>query len=61
MAMTRGIRRDAGQFGLELAKAKFINRYHAASIIYIAGNQPESLADIIIDNTDFENLILVKS
>lgn len=59
-AMARGIERDKGSLGgFDVTKDKFNLRYHKASKIYLAENKPEQLADMIIDNTDFENLILV--
>lgn len=60
-ARSRGAKRDAGHLGGEEAAArKFLARYHAASQMYIDEVNPESLADIVIDNTDFENLVLVR-
>lgn len=56
-ASKRGIHRDLVLLGgFENAKEKYENRYHLASKMYIAENNPENKADIIIDNTDFENL-----
>jgi len=47
--------------GTESANDKFIQRYHAASQIYIDECQPETIANIVIDNTDFTNLIIAKN
>lgn len=60
-ALVRGINRDKELLGgIEATKDKFNNRYHQASKIYIENNNPEEIADIIIDNTDFYNLKLIK-
>lgn len=60
-AMTRGIERDSELLGGAVnAKEKYENRYHKASAIYIEECKPKKFADIIIDNTDFDNLLLVK-
>lgn len=60
-ALTRGIKRDVVLLGgLKAAKEKYDNRYHKASKIYIAENKPISIADIIIDNTNLEDLKILK-
>lgn len=57
-ASKRGIHRDSAQLGgFEKAKEKYENRYHLASKMYIEENNPESKADFIINNSDFENLL----
>jgi uridine kinase len=54
-ARKRGVLRDMDKLGgQDLTENKYLNRYHAASEIYIKENNPESLADIIIDYTDFD-------
>lgn len=61
-ALARGVKRDLGLLGgLKETEEKYHNRYHEASKIYIKENQPEELAEIIIDNTDFENLKMIKN
>jgi len=61
-ALLRGIKRDVELLGgLKATKEKYDNRYHKASRIYIKENNPEELADIIIDNTNFENLKVIKN
>ncbi len=61
IAMARGIKRDQAWLGgLQEAEQKFIDRYHAASKIYNQLNQPENQADIIIDNSDFSKLRVIK-
>lgn len=60
-AMKRGALRDQEALGgYEAALRKFEQRYHAASKIYQQEVNPESHADIIVDNTDFENPELIK-
>lgn len=60
-ALERGIQRDLALLGgFEAAKDKYDNRYHKASKMYIEENRPTEIADIIIDNTDFGNLQILK-
>ncbi len=60
-ALQRGSKRDAESLGgIAEAKSKFLKRYHAASKLYITECKPEDNADIVIDNTDFNNLIVLK-
>jgi uridine kinase len=60
-AQDRGIKRDAELLGgYQSAIEKFKNRYHAASRIYNDEIAPESLADIIIDNTDYNIPVVIK-
>jgi uridine kinase len=54
MALARGIARDTEMEGLEEA-TRGHDRYHAAERIYLAEVDPMSLADLIIDNSDFAN------
>jgi uridine kinase len=62
IASMRGAKRDTLEMGdLESTKQKFIDRYHAASKLYIKTVMPESLADIIIDYSEFEYLQILKS
>ena len=57
IALLRGVNRDAEHLGsVEAAVEKFNTRYHKASKIHIAENSPEEVADIVIDNADFEDL-----
>jgi uridine kinase len=61
-ALFRGMNRDIELLGgLKAAKEKYDNRYHKASKIYIDENKPEEQADLIIDNTVFENLKIIKN
>lgn len=60
-AMHRGVERDTVLFGSkDIAKEKFELRYHKASKMYMEKNPPEEFADIIINNTDFSNLEILK-
>lgn len=61
-AKIRGAKRDQDALGgYDEARRKFELRYHAASKLYISDVNPENLADLIIDNTDFECLKVVSS
>lgn len=55
MALARGIARDTEMEGLEEATRVHRDRYHASQRIYLAEVDPMSLADLIIDNSDFAN------
>ena len=60
--MARGIKRDETALGgLSQAKKKFEERYHAASLLYQNENRPDQLADLIVDNSNFDNLEIVKN
>ncbi len=60
-AQFRGVQRDEELLGgKEAASQKYKNRYHKASRLYIRENDPEGLADIIIDNCDFEDLKILR-
>jgi uridine kinase len=62
IAMKRGIERDKNSLGgVELTKEKYEKRYHESSRIYLAENEPEKIADIVIDNSDFNNLKVIKN
>ncbi len=62
IAMGRGIERDENSLGgFKLAKEMYESRYHEASRIYLTENNPEDVADIIIDNSDFNKLKVVKN
>lgn len=60
-AEKRGVARDANSLGgAEEAREKFKNRYHQASKMYISAHQPESVADVVIDNSNFDDLQLIR-
>lgn len=62
IAMKRGVERDKNSLGgTDLTKEKFKKRYHKSSRIYLNENEPEKIADIIIDNSDFNNLKILKN
>ncbi len=42
----------------KMQKEKYLKRYHKASLFYNNECQPESNADLVIDNTDFDNLVI---
>ncbi len=61
IAQKRGIERDKLVLGgYESTKEKYLNRYHRASTIYIQENDPEACSDILIDNSDFQDLKVLK-
>jgi uridine kinase len=55
VALRRGIARDAAAEGIEEATRLHRDRYRVAERMYLAEARPRALADIIIDNTDFEH------
>lgn len=60
-AQNRGTARDAAALGgIEAAIDKYIKRYHLASQMYLEEIDPISIADIVIETTDFENLEILK-
>jgi uridine kinase len=59
LSLSRGISRDMDMEGLEEATRLHQDRYHAAETIYMAEINPRSLADVIIDNSDFATLRLL--
>ncbi len=59
--MERAIKRGVEDYeSAEAVRQKYIDRYHAASRMYVDEVDPESLADVIIDYTDFDNLVILK-
>lgn len=53
LARKRGAKREAIAFGsYESAEDMFINRYHAASSLYLKEHNPQDNADIVINNND---------
>lgn len=62
IAIKRGANRDKEALGgFEAAKEKFLERYHAASKMYIEACQPQEKADWIIDVNNFEDYKLLKT
>jgi uridine kinase len=60
LSVRRGIRRDAAREGLTQAKALHRERYGPAETIYVADADPVRRADIVVDNTSFGDLRLVR-
>lgn len=61
-ARQRGIARDKALLGGEkAAEQKYLKRYHLASELYIRDNAPQNHADYIFDNSDFDDLVVIKS
>jgi uridine kinase len=55
-AQHRGSARDAAAFGgVDQARAAFATRYHAANRRYLAAVDPETKADVVIDNNDLNH------
>jgi uridine kinase len=59
LALRRGIARDAAREGAQQAREVHRDRYHSAEMIYLAEVGPESLADLIIDNSDFARPVIL--
>lgn len=55
LSLTRGVARDTDAEGIEAAMQLYQNRYRVAEAIYVAEVDPRTIADVIIDNTDFAN------
>lgn len=56
IARNRGAQREALAFGgYEKAEAMFLNRYHAASQLYVEEHAPKHCADIVVNNNDISN------
>ncbi|MET3194693.1 hypothetical protein [Bacillus sp. OAE603] len=56
IARKRGASREEGNFGgYDKAEEMFINRYHAASRMYLEEHLPKLTADVVINNDDLEN------
>ena len=53
IALWRGISRDFAAEGFEEAVRVHRNRYGVGEMIYLAEVHPQSLADVIIDNSNF--------
>lgn len=54
LALQRGIERDSELEGVDEARRLHRDRYHVAVSIYVDEVAPRSLADVTIDNSDFE-------
>jgi uridine kinase len=61
VSLARGIERDTdSEGGVDAATALHRDRYHAAMAIYLAEVDPQSLADVVIDNRDFPHPRIVR-
>lgn len=59
-AISRGAVRDTERIGdLEAARQKYINRYIASQKIYYNECNPKKRATVIIDNTNYENPVII--
>ena len=54
LALERGIERDTAMEGAAEAERVHRDRYHASERIYLAEADPISLADIVVDNSRFD-------
>lgn len=53
LARKRGAKRETIAFGsYEKAEVMFLNRYHAASDLYVKEHNPQENADIVVNNND---------
>ncbi|MGE7946059.1 AAA family ATPase [Lysinibacillus sp. NPDC093688] len=53
IARKRGAKRETTAFGsYESAETMFLNRYHAASSLYLKEHEPQQNADIVVNNND---------
>jgi uridine kinase len=55
LSLARGIARDTALEGVDEATRVHRDRYHGAERIYVAEVEPQSMADVVIDNRDFAN------
>lgn len=61
LARKRGAKREEQAFGsYKKAEEMFLNRYHAASKLYLEQHSPQLHADVVINNDEFEKPYLVE-
>jgi uridine kinase len=61
LSVRRGTARDADLVGdAPQAEALHRDRYLAAELLYVSEVDPATIADVIIDNTDFDHPVVVK-
>ena len=53
MALSLGISRDCAAEGFQEAVRLHRDRYRVSEMIYLAEVRPQTLADVIIDNSNF--------
>lgn len=61
LALRRGIDRDAEREGVAAAARLHRDRYGVAEAIYLDEADPRSRAEVVIDNTDFDRPVLVRT
>ena len=61
LSLSRGIERDSEVEGLEEATKLHRDRYQPAEAIYVTEVDPSAVADLVIDNSDFDNLIALRA
>ncbi|AOM11697.1 uridine kinase [Bacillus thuringiensis] len=60
IARKRGAKRETEAFGsYEEAEKMFLNRYHAACKMYIDEHNPKELADILFENSKFDDPVVL--
>lgn len=59
LSLARGIKRDAAAEGRAEAERLHRDRYHASERIYLDEVNPRAMADVLIDNTDFDRPTLL--
>ena len=60
LSLRRGIARDSAAEGKAQAESVHRNRYHEAEKLYLNEVNPKRIADLIVDNSDFDEPILIK-
>ena len=60
LSLVRGIDRDKDLEGLDATERVHRDRYHEAERLYIEEVNPLNIADLIIDNSDFESPTFVR-
>ncbi|MDP7988910.1 hypothetical protein Q9B79_03655 [Bacillus sp. MHSD_36] len=60
IARKRGAKRETEAFGrYEEAEKMFLNRYHAACKMYIDEHNPKELADVLFENSKFDDPVVL--
>ncbi|MBM6768350.1 MULTISPECIES: uridine kinase [Bacillus cereus group] len=60
IARKRGAKRETEVFGsYEEAEKMFLNRYHAACKLYIDEHNPKELADVLFENSKFDDPVVL--
>ncbi len=62
VALERAIARDAAWLGgVAAARTRYATRYFPGETLYLEEADPESLADVVVDNTDPDRPRLVRT